>query len=378
MTVRIPAIPALRRTIAAFGSALSLATLALATVPVSAAEHHHPPVAGKIEVVAELPIRPGNVAATPQGRVFATVHPLGTHEGVQLIEITGRNQYRPWPDARFQNDGTNYSDDRIDSPLGIYRDDSNRIWIVDMGLNIGKTRVWGFSVASGKLVRRYDLPEDIAPRGSFVQDLVVDDRNGWMYLADIAKPGIIAVDMKSGAARRFSGHPALQAEPDAAMVIDGQPVLFQGKPASVAINPITLSADRETLHFGAMNGRNWYRVPAKLFREGASDAQIGAAIERAGPKPVSDGAATDAYGNHYFTSVNEHGLDVLGTDGELRPFVRDPRMIWPDSAQFGAPGALYVAVNQLYKAAGFTGGVEEGRPPYYLLKINTRCKSVPR
>ena len=52
------------------------------------------PAAGKVEVVAQLPIRPGNVAATEQGRVFATVHPLDKPTGVQLIEITGKQQYR--------------------------------------------------------------------------------------------------------------------------------------------------------------------------------------------------------------------------------------------------------------------------------------------
>lgn len=43
-------------------------------------------------------------------------------------------------------------------------------------------------------------------------------------------------------------------------------------PARVGINPITLSADGETLYFGSMNGKSWFSVPAKLFRNGASDA----------------------------------------------------------------------------------------------------------
>lgn len=341
-------------------------------IAADANEKAYVPVAERIEVVAELPMRPGNVTATVDGRVFATVHPLSKPSGAQLIEILSTHKYRAWPSARYQNDGKNYSDERIDSPIGIYRDGKNRLWVMDLGLHIGKTRVWGFDIASGKLVKRYDLPESIAPKDSFVQDLVVDEKRGWIYLADIANPGIIAVNMETGAARRFSGHAALQSEADAPMVIDGKSVLFQGKPANVAINPITLSADKETIYFGAMNGRNWYSVPARLFREDASDSVIGVAIARVGAKPVSDGATTDIYGNHYFTSVNEHGIDVLGRDGVLRPFARDPRMIWPDGLQFGAGNALYVSVNQLYKSAEFTGGAEEGKPPFYILKIVTR------
>jgi hypothetical protein len=332
------------------------------------------PIAGKVEVVAQLPIRPGNVAATKQGRVFATVHPLDKPSGVQLIEITSKQHYRAWPSKAYQNDGKNFTDDRIDSPLGIYRDSKQRIWIVDMGLHVGKTRIWGFDIRSGKLVKRIDLPTQIAPAGSFVQDLVVDDKRGWIYLADIADPGLIAVNIATGKARRFGKHYGLQAEPGVKMIIDGKQIHFNGKPAEVAVDPITLSADKETIYFGAMNGRTWYSVPTRLFREGASDAQIAEAIAKVGRKPISDGAATDTRGNHFFTNLTEHGIDVLTADGKAQPFVRDARMVWPDGVQFGSPSWLYVSVNQLNTTPAFTGGEDEGKKPYYILRVKTEYK----
>ena len=57
---------------------------------------------GDLEVVAELPIRPGNVAPSADDRVFATVHPLGAPAAAQLIEITGRDSYKPWPSSTLQ------------------------------------------------------------------------------------------------------------------------------------------------------------------------------------------------------------------------------------------------------------------------------------
>lgn len=344
--------------------------------PVQAVEQDELPFAAQLDVVAELPMRPGNVTATKEGRVFATVHPLSKPSGLQLIEILGKNNFRAWPSKKFQNDGIHFLESQIDSPIGIYRDGSNRLWVMDLGLHIGKTRVWGFDIASGKLIKRYDLAEDIAPKGSFVQDVVVDEKRGWMYLADIANPGLIALNMKTGHARRFSGHPSLQAEPDAKMVIAGKPIYFQGNPAEVAVNPITLSRDKETIFFGAMNGRTWYGVPSQLFRDGASDEEIGKAVFKVGAKPISDGATTDTRGNHFFTNVTENGIDVLTKDGVLRPFVRDARMIWPDGLQFGAPDSLFISVNQLYKAAEFTGGAEDGTPPFYIFKVTTRYAST--
>ena len=46
------------------------------------------PAVGQVEIVAELDITPGNVTATKDGRIFASIH--GMRRGpVQLIEVTG-------------------------------------------------------------------------------------------------------------------------------------------------------------------------------------------------------------------------------------------------------------------------------------------------
>ena len=213
------------------------------------------------------------------------------------------------------------------------------------------------------------MPIDIAPPESFIQDLAVDRVNGWAYLADIANPGIIAVELATSKVRRFGGHPSLQPEADARMVINGQAIMFGGSPANVGINPITLSEDGETIYFGAMNGKSWYSLPAQLFRNAASDQEIAESIQRVGDKPVSDGAATDADGNHFFTNLNQNGLDKLSAEGVLTPLVRDASLDWPDNAQLGADGWLYVAVNQLHKTPAFSGGADQGQAPYYIYRV---------
>ncbi|UXH78441.1 major royal jelly family protein [Roseateles amylovorans] len=356
---RLTSLSALRRFALATVIAMGGASSAFAIEP------------GALEVVAELPIRPGNVAPAPKGRLFATVHPLGAPTDVQLIEISGRDSYKPWPSAALQRGTGTANDDQIDTPLGITIDSRQRLWITDMGLNLGKTRLWAFDIASGRTVHRIELPAEVAPKGSFVQDLAVDANEGWVYLADIANPGLIAVEIATGQARRFGGHPSLQAEPDATMVIGGKAIQFQGAPAKVAVNPITLSADRRTVFFGAMNGKTWYSVPARLLRTGVSDEQTAAAVRRVGPKPVSDGATTSRTGSHFFTNLNESGIDRLGADGKLTPVVRDARLDWPDSVHFGGDAWLYISVNQLYKTPAFTGGADEGRPPYRVMRVWT-------
>jgi hypothetical protein len=329
------------------------------------------PKVGTLETVVELPIRPGNATATASGRIFSTVHPLDKPSGMQLIEITGQSSFEPWPSAAFQSTESNRSDDRIDTPLGIAQDTRGRLWIVDMGLNLGKTRLWAFDITTGKLDKKIVLPADVAPKGSFIQDLAVDDKLGWVYLADIAPPALLAVNIETGSVRRFEGHPALQAEPQAKLRVGGKPTFFGGKPAKVGVDPITLSKDGETLFFGAMNGTRWYSVPSKLFRNGSSDAELAAGIKLVGRKPLSDGAATDDSGNHFFTNLNDNGIDRLDRQGRLHSLVRDKRIQWPDSVQFGADAWLYISVNQLHTTQAFTGTDDQGKPPYRIMRTWT-------
>ena len=149
------------------------------------------------------------------------------------------------------------------------------------------------------------------------------------------------------------------------------------KPARIAVNPITLSADGETLFFGAMTGQTWYQVPARLLREGAGDAEIAKAIAKAGPKPVSDGASTDIEGNHYFTDLGRNAITVLSPDGRLETLVQDDLLLWPDALSFGEPDWLYIAVNQLHRAPRFNGGVDGAVLPFRILRVYTGTEGIP-
>jgi len=76
-----------------------------------------------LEVVAELPIRPANVAVSKDGRIFATIHPLGSND-LQLIEITGKKTFEPYPNKSFQSNGKSASDKTLDAPLGLAIDNN--------------------------------------------------------------------------------------------------------------------------------------------------------------------------------------------------------------------------------------------------------------
>lgn len=325
---------------------------------------------GTLEIVSEMEFSPGNVAVSEEGRIFSTIHPL-RDSAVQLVEITENGVLVPFPNAEMQQGLEEQpSLDKFDTPLGLVFDNRNRLWMVDVGLGFNReARVFAYDIDTREELYRFDVPAEFVSEGSFVQDLVVDEPNGVVYLADTADPGIIIIDMDDGTFRRIVDLPSMASE-DIDIVIDGVAQKFAGNPARISINPITLSEDRSTLYYGAMNGRSWYELPTEGILSGQSDEDIIASISRTGPKPVSDGAATDDRGYHYFTNIEDRSIDVLSPEGELATFKQDALFDWPDNVRIQGDW-LYVAVNQIYKSPAFAGE-EIGSPPFHILRLKFR------
>jgi len=357
--------------------------------PISAVENQTPtpPRIGQVEIVAELEITPGNVTASKDGRIFASVH--GMRRGpAQLIEIKpGKDNWEPFPNQEW-NAAPGSGPNVLNSAHGVAIDSQDRLWVTDHGnwmpnqAKPAQPKLVAFDIHTRQAVFRMDFPEEIGPRGGIMQDLAVDAERGFVYIADCGPtPAIVVVDIQQKTARRFTGHVSLQAE-DVDLVVEGQTLKFpdakgEMQKARVPINPITLSADGETLYYGAMNGETLFSVPARLFREGASREQISQAIQVAGKKPVSDGISTDAEGNHFITNLRENAIDRLSNDGKLTRLVQDDRFLFPDNVRFGADSWLYVAVNQLHRSSIFTGNTDEGRPPYLIARVWTGTKGQP-
>ena len=143
----------------------------------------------------------------------------------QLIEITGRETYAPWPNAAW-NGEFGSGPDVLNSVLGIAIDRKGRLWVIDNGLGEPNQRpkLIAFSLASGEVLFRYDFPADTGPVGSFLNDLAVDDERGFVYIADVggaAEPALVTVDLNAGSSRRFTASESLQAE-DVDLVVDGR------------------------------------------------------------------------------------------------------------------------------------------------------------
>lgn len=338
---------------------------------------------GQVEIVAELDIMPGNVTVSQDGRIFATVNGL-RRGSAQMIEVTGRNTWEPFPDEAW-NASPGSGSDVLYTPHGVVIDSQDRLWVIDHGNwlpEAQRPRLLAFDINTRELLYRYDFDETEAPgqfpQGQFMQDLAVDAERGFVYIADSSSqsPAIVMVDINQNTVRRFEGHPSLQTEDRVVVVVEGDVWTVTSPdgetfPAGSPLNPITLSADGETLFFGAVRGLTWYSMPTGLLHDGASDQEIGEAIEVAASKPVTDGVSTDAEGNHFFTNLAAGSIDMMSPDGRMTRLAQDPRFLWLDSVRFGPDSWLYVSVNQLHRAPNFNNGEDLAELPYIIARVWT-------
>lgn len=347
------------------------ALLAPADLRSAAAQPAPPAPPAPLEVVAELPFRPGNPAVTPDGRLLFSLHPLDEPE-FKVME---------WRDGRaipFPNPEVSRG---LAAVIGLRAGADGIVWTLDMGAPGRAPKFLGWDTRADALHREVPLPGDVLRTNSFLQDFALDQERGIAFVADMTRgdltgpsdPAIVAVDLGAGAARRLlGGHPSVAPE-DVPMVAEGRTASARGpdgRPMELrlGLNPITISPDHAWVYWGPMNGNGLYRArAADLADPNLSAATLASRVERYREKRTSDGITVDGAGNVYVTDVGANAIGVAAADG-YRILVQDPRLIWPDGFAFGPDGWLYATVDQLNRHAALNGGTEGGRPPYLIVR----------
>jgi hypothetical protein len=330
-----------------------------------------------LETVLEFPEPIGNVAVSADGRVFFTVHPESRPVGPKLYEWRD-GQALPYPDAASQ-------DRLFDTPLVVVVDRQDRLWTVDPARHgFGTPRVLAFDLATGEVVVDHALDADIAPWGSFVQDLQVAPDGATVYLADVSFlrtcPALIVLDVASGTARRvLERHPSVTAQ-DWIIRTQTKRMVFFGGLATMkpGVDGLAVSTDGEWLTYGAMTHDTLYRAPTAALADASLPADaLARQVEALGPKPLSDGLSADLEGGVWITDV-EHGAVIRRTpEGGLETWIRTPRIRWADALSFGPDGWLYVADSAIPDQVLRSKDHIRSRAPYRVYRFRPDVAGVP-
>jgi hypothetical protein len=271
-----------------------------------------------LEVVAELPYPPGNVAVSAEGRVFFSFHPE-YDPPVKVAELTpsGRSiarEFRPFPSP-----GTGVA---VTSVLSLRIDNTNnRLYLLDFGLHGFKSvpALVGYQLASpgsgrvrDELFQHHVFPASVAGRGSMLNDLQISPDGTIIIIVDTSivglTPAVIVYCVDSRVSYRvlseakqlfgqsarltiptvFSapletdeGSQTCKAEGDASCATVRSLDFPNLGPAGIRIHvdSVALSRDGKTLFFGALTGDILFGLPMEsLLRE---------TIHAAGPTPAA-------------------------------------------------------------------------------------------
>ena len=320
-----------------------------------------------LEVAVRMKEPVGNVAVSPAGRIFVTIHPESRPETVKLVEIVD-GEPRPYPDLKAQEE--------MLTPLGVVVR-AGRLWVVDHGFHGFKgARLYAFDLDTGKKVLEHRFDSDIAGAGSFAQDLQVSTDGKWVFIAELSvfggTPALIVYNSETDTARRvLENHVSVAAENYKIRAYNKEMIflggLFTLKPA---VDTIALDPQDEWLYYGPMSGSRLYRIRTRDLEDAAlNDGQLAARVEDYGPKPLSDGGSVDDAGTVYITDVEHRSIMTLDPSGQLKTLIRSELLRWPDALSFGPDGYLYIADSSIPDQMMRSKDHIEKSAPYFIYRV---------
>lgn len=330
--------------------------------------------ASGVEVVAELPEAPGNVAVSDEGRVFVALHPEG-RPSRSVVEIVNGAAV-PWPRP---------NEPLLDGVFSVRIDRQGRLWALSPGFHgLRGARLSAFDLSTGARVHDWEMPRAVAPRGSYVQDFQVSPDGTKVFLADVSavakRPALIVYDVLSRTGRRVLERDASVTDRPYLMKVKGHPMLLLGGLYAMhpAVDTIALDTPGEWLYYGPMAHESLFRVrTADLLDASLPAPALSARVERYSDKPLSDGGSTDTAGNVYLTDIEHGAIARVTPERRLETLVLDPRWRFPDGLSFGPEDWLYLTDSAIPDILMRSAAHVRKSAPYHVYRFRTGVPGTP-
>lgn len=326
----------------------------------------------EMELVANLPSPPGNVAVADNGDVFFTFHPEA-NPAINVAKLVD-GQAQAFPSIEWQPGGS--EPHAFHEVLSIRIDQQQQLWVLDNGKHgLKKVRLLVFDLNTGEMKKRYRFTREQFALGSHANDFQISNDGNFIIISDASifakNPALIIYDVKNESARRvLEQHESVVAgnfEP----VVQGRKMTILGL---FTINPgvdgLVLDSNNDYLYYASISADQLYRIPyASLVDASLSPSQLASAVETVGEKTMTDGLAMDTQGNVYLSDLENSAIVRKLPTGELQTLLKSASIRWPDGFSFGPEGYLYFTCSSLQQVIGRDQDEITQNAPYQIYRF---------
>jgi sugar lactone lactonase YvrE len=326
-----------------------------------------------VVLVAQFAHQVTGVAVTEQNRTFVNFPRWTEDSPVSVAELQRDGSIKPYPDAEW-NAWRNARKDELtpgDHWLcvqSVVADGRGSLWVVDpaapaQGFIVpGGPKLVRIDLATNRVAKIYGFDQDVAPQGSYLNDVRFSPDGKYAFITDSGQRGaIVVVDLATGKARRaLDGDPSTQPKKGLVVKTDGRPLRRpDGRKVEFAADGIAISKDGRYLYWQALTGDTLYRIRTDVLETRAlAGEDVSANVEQYGLNGVADGLLIGRAGEiMYITSPEDNSIKVRdlsqGPSAPLRLVVQDERLRWPDTFAQGPDGAIYVTTSRIQDSAFF-------------------------
>lgn len=313
----------------------------------------------KLEKVAEFDHQVTGVTASESGRMFVNFPRWTEDTETSVAELLPNGDLKPFPDAswnawRNARQDSMTPGDRWVCVQSVVADKRGSLWVIDAGAPAqaqvvpGAPKLVRIDLASNRVAKVYPFGPDIAPQGSYLNDVRLSPDGKFAYITDSGTSGaIVVLDLETGKARRaLDGAPSTQFEKGVMVKVDGKPLQRpDGRGVQFSADGIALSADGGTLYWQAVKGNTLYSIDTAALRS-ANLAELSGKVHTVGENGPADGLLLDAEGRLYISSVEDHSIKVR-QGSEVKVLLQDKDMRWPDTFTQGPDGTVYVTDSRI-------------------------------
>ena len=308
----------------------------------------------RLEKVATFEHQVTGVAVSRDGRVFVNFPRWTEDSPVSVAEVKG-GRLVPYPDEGW-NGWRNAKKDQVTPEdhwvcVQSVVAHGGSLWVLDPAAPAlekivkGGPKLVQIDLGTNKVVKTYPFSEQVAPEGTYLNDIRFSPDGEWGYLTDSGRGALLTINLRSGEIRRMlDGVSSTTAQKGVVVRTDGRDLRRpDGVQPVFNADGLALSPDGATLYWQAISSRTLYSVPTAALRDaGLSPADLEAKVAKAGDTVLADGLWMSSKGQFFLTSVEDNSVRLRGADGTLAPVVQDARLRWPDSMAEGPDGKIYV------------------------------------